>query len=44
MLTLRFYAETDTFPSKSICFGRWGSFYIDTLAGSQRAGMTVSYR
>lgn len=41
MLTLRFYAETDTFPSKSICFGR---FYIDTLAGSQRAGMTVSYR
>ncbi len=21
MLTLRFYAETDTFPSKSICFG-----------------------
>ena len=23
MLTLRFYAETDTFPSKSICFGRF---------------------
>lgn len=41
MLTLRFYAETDTFPSKSILFR---SFYIDTLAGSQRAGMTVSYR
>lgn len=35
MLTLRFYAETDTL---------FRSFYIDTLAGSQRAGMTVSYR
>ena len=41
MLTLRFYAETDTFPSKRYLFR---SFYIDTLAGSQRAGMTVSYR
>lgn len=40
MLTLRFYAETDTFPSKVSV----SVVYIDTLAGSQRAGMTVSYR
>lgn len=39
MLTLRFYAETDTFEKYL-----FRSFYIDTLAGSQRAGMTVSYR
>lgn len=41
MLTLRFYAETDTFSFEKYLFR---SFYIDTLAGSQRAGMTVSYR
>ena len=33
MLTLRFYAETDTFPSKRYLFRL---FHIDTLAGPDK--------